>query len=71
MARPTDISLLCQRPALAPDSFLNRRQHSYIGRSFTLAEPIANGRLLIIAALYVAGAALAIHEWRQRKLARS
>ena len=30
-------------------------------------EPIADGRLLIIAALYFAGAALAIHEWRQRK----
>ena len=34
-------------------------------------EPIANVRLLIIAALYLAGAALAIHEWRQRKLARN
>jgi hypothetical protein len=34
-------------------------------------EPIANGRLLIIAALYFAGVALAIHEWRQRKLARA
>lgn len=34
-------------------------------------EPIADGRLLIIAALYFAGVALAIHEWRQRKLARA
>lgn len=34
-------------------------------------EPIAELRLLIIAALYVAGAALAIQEWRQRTLARS
>ena len=36
----------------------------------TRGEPIANVRLLIIAALYLAGAALAIHEWRQRRLAR-
>lgn len=28
----------------ADNPFLNRRQHGYIGRSFTLAEPIANGR---------------------------
>ena len=34
-------------------------------------EPIADERLLIIAALYFAGVALAIHEWRQRKLARA
>ena len=34
-------------------------------------EPIADVRLLIVAALYFAGAALAIHEWRQRKLART
>ncbi|MBI3529498.1 MAG: hypothetical protein HY067_16220 [Betaproteobacteria bacterium] len=33
-------------------------------------EPIADVRLLIIATLYFAGAALAIHEWRQRKLTR-
>lgn len=37
----------------------------------TTGEPIAEGRLLIIAALYLAGAALAIQEWRQRKFARS
>ena len=34
-------------------------------------QPIANVQLLIIAALYFAGAALAMHEWRQRKLARA
>jgi hypothetical protein len=34
-------------------------------------EPIADAQLLIIAALYIAGAALAILEWRQRTLARS
>ncbi len=34
-------------------------------------EPISEMTLLIIAALYFAGAALGIHEWRQRKLARS
>ena len=34
-------------------------------------EPIADVRLLIIAALYFAGAALAIQEWRQRKPART
>jgi hypothetical protein len=34
-------------------------------------EPIADVRLLIIATLYLAGTALAIHEWRQRKLART
>lgn len=34
-------------------------------------EPIAEMQLLIIAALYFAGAALAFHEWRQRKLARA
>ena len=34
-------------------------------------EPIAEARLLIVAALYFAGVALAIHEWRQRKLARA
>jgi membrane protein implicated in regulation of membrane protease activity len=28
----------------ADNEYLNRRQHGYIGRSFTLAEPIANGR---------------------------
>ena len=30
-------------------------------------EPVADVRLLIIAALYFAGAALAVYEWRQRK----
>jgi hypothetical protein len=34
-------------------------------------EPVADVRLLIIAALYFAGAVLALHEWRQRRLARS
>ena len=34
-------------------------------------EPIAEVQLLIIAALYFTGAALAIHEWRQRKRART
>jgi hypothetical protein len=34
-------------------------------------EPIADVRLLIIAALYFAGTALAINEWRQRKPART
>lgn len=34
-------------------------------------EPIADVRLLIVAALYFAGAALAILEWRQRKPART
>jgi hypothetical protein len=34
-------------------------------------EPISEMTLLIIAALYFAGAALGIREWRQRKLARS
>ena len=34
-------------------------------------EPVADARLLIIAALYFAGAAVAIHEWRQRKPART
>ena len=33
--------------------------------------PIAETRLLVLAALYAAGAALAVHEWRQRKLART
>ena len=28
----------------ADNQYLNRRQHGYIGRSFTLSEPIANGR---------------------------
>ena len=37
----------------------------------THGEPIPDVQLLIIAALYFAGAALAIHELRQRKLARS
>ena len=34
-------------------------------------EPVADVRLLIVAALYFAGVALAIHEWRQRKFART
>ena len=34
-------------------------------------EPISDARLLIIAALYFAGAALALHEQRQRKVARA
>jgi hypothetical protein len=34
-------------------------------------EPIAETKLLLIAALYAAGVALGIHEWRQRKLARN
>jgi hypothetical protein len=34
-------------------------------------DPIADVQLLIVAALYFAGTALAIHEWRQRKLART
>ena len=34
-------------------------------------EPVADAPLLIIAALYLAGVAMAIHEWRQRKLARA
>jgi len=34
-------------------------------------EPIAETKLLLIAALYAAGVALGIHEWRQRKLART
>ncbi|HKB81770.1 MAG TPA: hypothetical protein VKD04_01040 [Burkholderiales bacterium] len=34
-------------------------------------EPITDERLLIVAALYLAGLALALHEWRQRKLART
>ncbi len=34
-------------------------------------EPIANLRLLIVAALYIAGVALAVHEWRQRNVARA
>ncbi len=38
---------------------------------FVLGEPVADVRLLIIAALYFAGAVLALHEWRQRRLARS
>jgi len=33
-------------------------------------EPIADVQLLVIAALYFAGTALGIHEWRQRKPAR-
>lgn len=37
----------------------------------TRGEPIADMKLLIIAALYLTGTALAIHEWRQRKLSRS
>ena len=28
----------------ADNPFLNRRQHGYVGRSFTLDEPIVNGR---------------------------
>jgi hypothetical protein len=38
---------------------------------FVRGEPVADVRLLIIAALYFAGAVLALHEWRQRQLARS
>ena len=34
-------------------------------------EPIADAMLLIIGTLYLAGTALALHEWRQRKLART
>ena len=34
-------------------------------------EPIADVQLLIIAALYFTGTALAIHEWRQRKRVRT
>ena len=34
-------------------------------------EPVAITPLLIVAALYLAGVALAIQEWRQRRLARS
>ena len=34
-------------------------------------EPIAVPKLLAIAVLYAIGAALGIHEWRRRKLARS
>ena len=34
-------------------------------------EPIADAQLLIIAALYFAGTALAIQEWRQRKFSRT
>lgn len=34
-------------------------------------EPIADTQLLIIAALYIAGAALAVLEWRRRTLART
>ena len=34
-------------------------------------EPIAETKLLLIAALYATGVALGIHEWRQRKLART
>ncbi len=34
-------------------------------------EPIAEMQLLIIAALYVVGAASALREWRQRKFARA
>ena len=34
-------------------------------------QPISDMRLLIIAALYLAGVALGIYEWRQRKLARA
>jgi uncharacterized membrane protein len=33
--------------------------------------PVANTPLLIIAALYSTGAALALHEWRQRKFSRT
>ena len=33
--------------------------------------PVASTPLLIVAALYATGAALAIHEWRQRKLTRA
>ena len=33
-------------------------------------EPVSQTKLLIIAALYAAGTALAILDWRQRKLAR-
>ncbi len=33
--------------------------------------PVANSSLLIIAALYFTGAALALHEWRQRKFSRT
>ena len=32
--------------------------------------PVADAQLLCVAALYVAGVALAVHEWRQRRLAR-
>jgi hypothetical protein len=35
-----------------------------------VGEPIAEMTLLLIAALYAAGVALGIHEWRRRKLAR-
>ena len=34
-------------------------------------EPISEAKLLLIAALYAAGAALGIYEWKQRKLART
>jgi hypothetical protein len=34
-------------------------------------EPIAETKLLLVAALYAAGVALGIYEWRQRKLARN
>ena len=34
-------------------------------------EPIADAQLLIIAALYFTGTALAIHEWRRRRVART
>lgn len=34
-------------------------------------EPIAETKLLLIAAFYVTGVALGIHEWKQRKLSRT
>ena len=49
----------------------------HVGTTYTASgllargEPIADVQLLIIAALYFTGTALAIHEWRRRKLART
>ena len=34
-------------------------------------EPIAETKLLLVAALYATGVAMGIHEWRQRRLART
>ena len=40
----------------------------YAARGLLLdGKPVANAPLLVIAMLYIAGVALAIHEWRQRK----